>query len=157
MERKKERRLSAQQAQFVEAYLQSRDTAAAAEKAGYSAPYKLSGAKVFRNRTVAIEIERRLERIQKQTDAQYAQGQLKTVTRGDVMQRLWDLASMGPLGESQNISAQVRACDALADILGMKVALTADVTEQFAGKSDEQKVFFAMHGFWPGEEPTTVQ
>lgn len=150
------KRLTAQQAQFVEAYLSSRDVEAAAEVAGYSTPYKLTGQKALRNRTVALEVEKRMARITRTTDAQYAQTQLKTVTRGDVLTRLWELASMAPLGDSQSIAGQVRACDALADVLGMKVALSADVSDMFKGKTDAEKLFFAENGYFP-EAPQTVQ
>lgn len=154
---KKIKRLTPQQAQFIENYLRTNDVEAASEAAGYSTPYKLTGQKVLRNRTVALEIEKRQTRITRATDAIYAQETIKkTRTRGDLIDRLWDLAELPPLGMSGSIAGQVKACGELAEIYGMKVAMNADVSDLFKGRSDEDKIFFATNGYFP-EAPTTVQ
>jgi len=81
-----------------------------------------------------------------------APGRKQSVTREEVMERLWQLAALPASETKDNISGQVRAASALAEILGMKLTRAAGLAREFEGRSSEEQEFFAVHGYWP-EQP----
>jgi len=115
-----------------------------ATEAAIEAGYKTSAARVMASRLLAKPaireaIERRMSCAAKRAG----------VVRSDIVGRLWELALLAPEATGGNITGQVRAADALADILGMKVQRMADLTKQFEGRSEDELEFFAQHGYWP--------
>ncbi|HWZ44669.1 MAG TPA: hypothetical protein VNW97_14425 [Candidatus Saccharimonadales bacterium] len=79
-------------------------------------------------------------------------GRKASVTREEVLERLWQLAALPASETKDNISGQVRAASALADVLGMKLTRVASLAREFEGRSSEEQEFFAVHGYWP-EQP----
>ena len=61
----------------------------------------------------------------------------------------------GHLRTKNNITGQVNALKAIAEIEGYVVNRYEDLTKEFAGRTDVEKEFFASHGYWPNEvEPS---
>ena len=79
-------------------------------------------------------------------------GRKNTVTREDVIEQLWHLATLPASETKDNINGQVRAATALAEVLGMKLPRPAGLGREFEGRSSEEQEFFAVHGYWP-EQP----
>lgn len=79
------------------------------------------------------------------------------VTRNSIIDRLGVLSNMEPKDTNGNISGQVKACAELAEIYGMKVNLSADLTREFATRSTEDLEHFAKHGtFVDGSRPNAL-
>ncbi|MBZ5523864.1 MAG: hypothetical protein LAP21_16640 [Acidobacteriia bacterium] len=84
-------------------------------------------------------------------------GRKLTVTREEVLERLWQLAALPASETKDNINGQVRAVSALAEILGMKLTRAAGLAREFEGRSSEEQEFFAVHGYWPEEPVESAQ
>lgn len=79
------------------------------------------------------------------------------VSRTWIIDRLAQLAAMEPCGVAENISAQVKACAELAEIFSMKVNLSADMTNEFRTRSNEDLEHFIQHGtFLDGSRPIAL-
>ena len=115
-----------------------------ATEAAIEAGYKQSAARVMGSRLLAKQAIRDAIELKMACAAKRV-----SIERSEILGRLWELASMPPEATGNNIGGQVRAADALADILGMKVQRTADLTKQFEGRSEDELEFFAQHGYWP--------
>ncbi len=119
-----------------------------ATEAAIAAGYKSSSARIIGSRLLAKA------GIREEIDRQMSVAAKKvSVERIGIINRLWQLASLSPEVTSGSITGQVRASDALAEILGMKVQRTADLTKQFEGRSEDELDFYANNGYWPSQQP----
>lgn len=66
------------------------------------------------------------------------------ITRTKIMSEMWTLFTAHEDGK-----VRVKAGELLGKWLGMEVTLTADLTKEFEGKSDEELDHFARYGVWP--------
>src|SRR5205085_6045811 len=122
---------------------------AAAESAGYKDPVNASS-KLMRKEPVRAGIRRKQNAMAE--EAGKILGKQVAVCRADVINRLWDLAMMAPDETNKNIIGQIRASEALANILGISIKRKADVTKQLEGKTQADIDFFVAHGYFPPTE-----
>jgi hypothetical protein len=79
-----------------------------------------------------------------------------TASKLDVTERALKLADMDPKSTNNNINGQVAALKLVAEMQGHIVRKHEDVTKQFDGKTDDEKEFFAVNGYFPKREPDTI-
>lgn len=91
---------------------------------------------------------------QKQAAAAKESGKIigRRIAKADITERLLRLADMPPKDTNGNISGQVNACKAVAEIEGFIIKKTEDLTKQLENKSEADKEFFALNGYWPSTE-----
>ena len=122
------------------------DTVAAARAAGYRSPRAL--VKRLNKNPVFLELLK-----QKQESMAKESGKLLgrrlTMTRAEVINRLWELAQMPPRETNHNISGQLKAAEALAAVFDIKIIRPADARKQVEGKTSEEIDFFVANGYWP--------
>lgn len=100
---------------------------------------------------VQKEIAKRREKKQDALDKQEAKKIV--IDRESVVIKLWELANMDAFETNKTIAGQVKALAEIAEILGMKIQKTADVSAIFRGKTPEECEYYAIHGFFAGEKP----
>lgn len=133
---------------FCEAMALLDNASAAAREARINERY---ATRLKKKPEIQAEIAKRRERKQAAVDQQEAKKIV--IDRDSVVIKLWKLAQLPPLATNLNISGQVKALSEIAEILGLKVTKTFDVTEKFRGKTTEELEHYAVHGFFPGENP----
>ena len=134
----RKRSLSYRELKFVEVFKGNATEAAIA--AGYKpSSARIIGCRLLRKPEIRELLDRKMAQVAKQAG----------VERVDIVQRLWELASLSHAETGGGITGQVRAADTLAEIMGMKVQRTADLTKQFDGRSEEELEFYANNGRWP--------
>lgn len=69
------------------------------------------------------------------------------ITQEWVMKQTADIASSDDAIDKDKL----KALEMLGEWLGMKVNRTADLTDDFKGKSPKELEYFAEHGYWPDE------
>ena len=132
---------------FCDAIARMDNVSAAAEDAKVDRRYSQ---RLLKKPAVQAEIEKRREQKQAALDNQEAKALV--IDRKYVVVELVKLAKLPPLATNLNIAGQVKALGEIADILGLKVTKTADVTDIFRGKTTEELEYYAAHGeFPPGE------
>lgn len=138
--------LSRRALRFVAAHCGNATEAAAI--AGYKNPNK-SARKLMAMASVRAAIE------EKQQAAIGAMGRKlgAALSRTDLIQRLLRLADLPPEKTKDSIGGQVNALRVIADIQGWIGSKQEDLTKQLEGKTDEEKEFFCIHGYWPDEKP----
>jgi len=75
----------------------------------------------------------------------------RRLSRLDVVERLIELADLPPERTRYNISGQVSALKAIAELEGYVNRGQVDLTKDFADRTLEEKEFFADHGYFPNE------
>lgn len=133
---------------FCDAMARLDNVSAAAREAGINRRYAI---RLLDKPEVLAEVARR--RAQKQAALDKEEAKAVVIDRNSVVISLWKLAKLSHLATNLNISGQVRALAKIADILGLKVTKTADATDIFRGKTNEELEHYAVHGFFPGENP----
>src|SRR5947207_8096676 len=139
--------LTEQQLQFIACWQGSAVAAAAA--AGYRDPVD-AGYKLMQRKPIREGIRMKQNAIAEETGR--ALGKQIAVCRADVINRLWDLAMMDPDNTKETITGQIRASEALANILGISIKRKADVTKQLEGKTQADIDYFVAHGYFPQPE-----
>jgi phage terminase small subunit len=127
------------------------DDADAAREAGYATPTK----DCFR----LMQFPEIAEAIRKQREKMLDKAADKKATKAsklDVIERALKLADMEPGKTNDNISGQVAALKLVAEMQGHIVRKTEDVTKQFEDKTEEEKEFFAVNGYFPPKNPNTI-
>ena len=139
--------LTEQQLKFIACWQGSAVAAAAA--AGYKDPVN-AGYKLMQLEPIREGIRMKQNAIAEETGR--ALGKQIAVCRADVINRLWDLAMMDPDNTKETITGQIRASEALANILGISIKRKADVTKQLEGKTQADIDYFVAHGYFPQPE-----
>ena len=139
--------LTEQQLKFIACWQGSAVAAAAA--AGYKDPVN-AGYKLMQLEPIREGIRMKQNAIAEETGR--ALGKQIAVCRADVINRLWDLAMMDPDNTKETITGQIRASEALANILGISIKRKADVTKQLEGKTQADIDYFVAHGYFPEPE-----
>ena len=118
----------------------------AAQAAGYADPAS-QAAKLMAIPEIAEACNRKM---QVAFDAA-AKKMAKAITKTDVIKRLNDLANLDPDKTNNTIHGQVAACKAIGEMQGYMVKGQEHETfrKQLEGKTEEEKEFFAEHGYWP--------
>jgi hypothetical protein len=113
----------------------------AAKQAGYKSP-RVVGAKLMRRPEVACAIQQKQE--QALAESGKMLGRQVDIGRNDIIMGLADIARYG-----QDERARVSAWLGLADVFGLRIKNTRDVTEQFAGWTAEELEQYATTGVIP--------
>jgi hypothetical protein len=137
--------LSQRQLSFVAAH-DGNDTEAA-KAAGYKNPGR-SAAKLMAIPAVRKAIEEKQKAIIEASGAKIGQRLSKVA----VVDRLVELADLPPERTKGNITGQVNALKAIAEIEQFLVRQTRDVTKEADGKTEAEMEFFCVHGYWPERE-----
>jgi len=151
--RPSEQRLTESEKRFCELLTQGLTVADAERQMGWAATH---GFRVKRRPRVRAHLDT-LQRKTTEKETSIAATVLakrRTVTRAGIIDGLYALATTTPENTNGNISGQVKAWENLAKIHGMLIERSADVTKEFAGRSEEDLEFFAEHGFWPNRMGT---
>lgn len=144
---------------FVSAYVSDPDTrgsvALSAKKAGFVG--QNSGYKLFNRPKIRNAIKQLQDKAINVAGTQLG----KQIAKSDIVarmvkaiDRLDQIAEKAPkkgglIAHAKACDAIVKACDSLAELTNNKVRLSADVTKEFEGRSDTEKEFFAVNGYWP--------
>lgn len=127
----------------------------AARRAGFKQPH-VAGAKLMRMPQVRAAIEAKQKAMVKASGEDLAK--TAKVGRSEIIEWLGAIARSGT-----NEFARIGACGHLAEIFGMKVKQTRDVTAIFDGWSDEELEAYSCTGELPqrlkgskGESPASI-
>ena len=113
--------LNYRQMQFV--YLWKGDAIEAAAAAGYRDP-KSAAYYLMQQEIICNLIRKKQEKIAE--EAGKALGKQLSFYRTDVINRLWELAQLPPSKTGETITGQIRAAEALAEILAVEKHVDAD-------------------------------
>ena len=136
--------LNQRQLAFVVAHI-GNDTEAA-RAAGYKNPGK-SAPKLMAMPAIRKAIQEKQRAIIAASGARIGQ----RLTRVDVLKRLMELANLSPDCTRYNISGQVSALKAIAEIEGYVVRRYEDLTKELVNLTPEEKEFFITHGHCENE------
>jgi phage terminase small subunit len=132
---------------FIGAYNGPGSGTEAARIAGYSQP-QLAAARLVKHPGVVAALKKKQDEVIKASGRKLG----RAITKVDVVTKLAALADIDPAETNNNITGQVNALKAIAEIEGYIVKKTQDVTELAKGRSVEEMEHFAIHGYWPDEE-----
>lgn len=153
--------LSPQELAFVAIYPGHGGGADAARAVGYKNPRQSAYQLLQRE-----PVRRAIEEKQRQVAATAGKELGKKLAKTDIVQR-WigevdrvkrladKLESNGTVDPTtllafcKSLDSSSNALDKIAELIGAKVHLTADLTKEFESKSDEELIFFHEHGYWP--------
>lgn len=146
----KKRKLTPLEWRFTQEYNGHGDGYAAALRAGAAkSNAKQWASRILKRPDVKAAIDKKLERA-----AEVVAVSLGTqIARADVTSRALKLADMPPEKTNGNINGQVNALRLIAEIERFIVRQTEDLTKQLQGKTEAEKEFFALNGYWPEKEP----
>jgi len=136
--------LSRRQLAFVAAHV-GNDTEAA-RAAGYKNPDR-SAPRLMAIPVVRKAIEEKQKAIIEASGAKIG----RRFAKVDVVDRLVELAELPPERTKNTITGQVNALKVIAEIEGYVINRYEDLTKEFAGRTDAEKEYFAIHGYWPNE------
>ncbi len=136
--------LSPKMLKFVVAW--QGDAVAAARAAGYRTP-KTAAGKLLSNPTILAHI-RRKQRIITDESATRLAGQLN-FDRSHVLNRLWEIAQIPPKETNRNVTAQVKAAEALAAVFDAELALIAELLPQISTRTPDEIRFWIRNGHFP--------
>jgi phage terminase small subunit len=111
------------------------DPVAAAHAAGYK-DTKTAAYRLMKNRLVRAEIRRKQTAMTEESGKRLA-AQLN-FNRSHVLNRLWEIAQMGPTETNGNAGAQVRASEALAALFNSKEVIVEEFLTELANKTPDQ-------------------
>jgi hypothetical protein len=136
--------LNQRQLTFVVAHV-GNDTEAA-RTAGYKNPER-SAPKLMAMPAIRKAIAEKQRAIIAESGARIG----RRLSRLDVLNRLIELANLPPDCTRYNISGQVSALKAIAELEGYVIRRHEDLTKELVDRTPEEKEFFATHGHWPNE------
>jgi hypothetical protein len=123
----------------------------AAREAGCKHPDK-DAYRLMQLPEIAKAIEKQKEKMF--SDAAKAKG--TEASKIDVIEVGLKWATLDPAKTNNNITGQVAALRLVAEMQGRIVRKHEDVTKQFEGKTDKEKEFFAVNGYFPPKSPDTI-
>lgn len=149
MPKKSAVRLNAKQEQFAEAWVRLGNADAAAREVGYS---NRTVPDLTRHPGILAQREKCITE-KKYVEAKATEQAIKktAIDKAFLINRLAQLASLSPEETKGNITGQVNACGELAEIIGAKVKLSADLTKQFEGRTESEIEFFTLNGYFPND------
>jgi hypothetical protein len=136
--------LTKRQMDFVSSW--SGSSVAAARAARYRDP-KGSACKIMKNKPVRDLI--REKQLAMAREAGKALARQLAPSRIDIVNHLWRLARLSPEKTNNNITGQMKATDALAEIFGLKIDSRADFDREIEGRTQADIDFFVAHGYFP--------
>lgn len=136
--------LTGMRQKYVNAW--SGDSRCAAREAGYKNPDK-SADQLSSDPVVLAALKRKQDAMVEESGRRL--GAQINVCRADIINHLWDLARVSTKDTNGTIYGQVRATQALADIMCMKVVRTLDIPKELEGKTREDVDHFLMWGVFP--------
>ncbi len=139
--------LSEKKLRFVAAW--TGNLVAAARTAGYKDP-KGAAYKLMKDPDVVQALQTKQEALLQESGEHLAR--TLPLSRADVIDRLWQLAQLGPDRTNHNITGQVKAAQALEQIFALNLDRNELIKRQFEGKSEAELEFYIVHGFLPHSE-----
>lgn len=139
--------LTEKQLRFVGAW--TGNLIAAAKTAGYSNP-KAAAYKLMRDPEVVKALQAKQESMLQESGEHLAR--TLPLSRADVIDRLWQLAQLPPSATNCNVTAQVKAAQALEEIFALNIDRNEGLKRQLQGKSEAEMEFYVIHGFLPHSE-----
>lgn len=121
---------------------------AAARAAGYSDP-KASAYKLMNNPTIIAAIKKKQDALSEESGKRL--GKELTFCRTDVLNRMWEIANPASAEKGPGFETQLKAAQALSEIFDHHISRTTELTRMLEGKTEQEAEFFAMHGYFPGE------
>lgn len=142
--------LSEKKLRFVAAW--TGNLVAAARTAGYKDP-KGAAYKLMKDPDVVQALQTKQEALLQESGEHLAR--TLPLSRADVIDRLWQLAQLGPERTNHNITGQVKATQALEQIFALNLDRNELIKRQLEGKSEADLEFYIVHGFLPHAEDQT--
>src|SRR5437764_2932084 len=136
--------LTDKQQEFVRVW--SGNARLAARDAGYKNP-RGSADQLTSDPAVVAALKRKQDAMAEESGRRL--GAHINVCRADIINRLWDLAMMSPETTNRSIYGQIRASEALADIMCMKIPRSLDLPKELEGKTRDQMDHFLIYGYFP--------
>jgi len=136
--------LSQQQIKVLAAW--SGDLVAAARAAGYKQP-QLAACRLMKNPLFVKTLQQKQESMAEESGK--ILGQQITVTRAEVLNRIWDLARMSPERTNGTIYGQIKAAETLAHVFDIKIFRQADLDDELRGRTTEEIDYFVANGYFP--------
>jgi len=136
--------LTKRQMDFVSSW--SGSSVAAARAAVYRDP-EGSACKIMKNQPVKDLIREKQQAMARESGRALASR--IAPSRIDIINHLWRLARLSPEKTNNNITGQMKATDALAEIFGLKIDSQADFDREIEGKTQAEIDFFVAHGYFP--------
>src|SRR5947209_4710615 len=136
--------LTGKQPEFVKAW--SGNARQAASDAGYKNPKK-SADQLTSNPAVIAAIKKKQDAMAEESGRRL--GAQINVCRADIINHLWELARMPATQTNNSIYGQIRATEALAEIMCMQVVRTLDIPKELEGKTREDVDHFLLFGYFP--------
>lgn len=136
--------LTEKQQKFVNAW--SGNARIAAADAGYRNP-ESSADQLTSDPVVLAALKRKQDAMVEESGRRL--GTQINVCRADIINHLWDLARVPAQDTNGTIYGQVRATQALADIMCMKVVRALDIPKELEGKTREDVDHFLLWGVFP--------
>ena len=121
-------------------------TTAAARAVGYKNPDR-SAPRLMAIPAVRKAIEEKQKAIIEASGAKIG----RRFAKVDVVDRLVELAELPPERTKNTITGQVNALKVIAEIEGYVINRYEDLTKEFAGRTDTEKEFFVLNGYWPND------
>ena len=122
------------------------DLMAAVRAAGYKHP-KLEANRLMKNLAFVVELKRKQESMAEESGKLL--GQKLSMTRVEVINRLWELALMDPQKTGNTIYGQIKATESLASVFDIKICRSADVDRELERRTSSEIDFFVEHGYFP--------
>jgi hypothetical protein len=123
------------------------DIRTAAKAAGYK-PNSKYVYTLMQKPAIREAIKAKLAKVSEESGKKLA----RQIAKADVTARLLKLADIDPEFTNNNITGQVNALRALAEIEGYVIRKTEDVTKLAQGRSMAEMEYFAVHGYWPEQD-----
>jgi hypothetical protein len=139
--------LSEKKLRFVAAW--TGNLVAAARTAGYKDP-KGAAYKLMKDPDVVQALQTKQEALLQESGEHLAR--TLPLSRADVIDRLWQLAQLGPERTNHNITGQVKAAQALEQIFTLNIDRNELLKRQLEGKTEAELEFYIVHGFLPYRE-----
>lgn len=133
---------------FVQYY--EGNASAAAAKAKYSRPTH-DGCMLMKRPHIAQACDEKRRRILEWN----AKDTARRISKQTLSARLLNIAEKAE--KKSMFQPAVNAIKAIAEIEGYIIKKSEDLTRQLEGKTDEEKEFFAQHGYWPTREQLQEQ
>jgi hypothetical protein len=122
------------------------DLVSAARAAGYKNP-RAAALKLMRNPVFTYNLQRKQESMAEESGK--ILGQQLTVSRAEVINRLWELARMSPTETHGTIYGQIKAAETLAYVFDIKINRPADLDREVRERTSAEVDFFVKNGYFP--------
>lgn len=125
------------------------DLVAAARAAGYKNP-KVAALNLMKNPVFTYNLQRKQESMAEESGKTL--GRQMTVSRTEIINRLWELARMAPTETHGTIYGQIKAAETLAYVFDIKINRPADIDHEVRNRTSAEIDFFVQNGYFPDRE-----